>query len=331
MKGFDSKFVDFPDYIIGITKELWEDRSIAKLHDYYAPEIVVRSPASVVVGNNDVIAATMATLAEFPDRTLLGEDVIWCGTPEEGMLSSHRLLSTATHTHPGVYGPATGRKLRYRIIADCHAIDNHINDEWLIRDQGAIARQLGMDPKEYARDLIAREGGPAVCVKPYTPANDVVGPYSGTGNSDVWGVRLATLLERIMNAEFEAIGQEYDRAAQLEYPGGVSAVSFEGADRFWMSLRASFPKAEFKVHHVIGRDDPAMPPRAAVRWTLRGTHEGYGSFGEPTGAEVFILGATHAEFGELISGAPKLRREWTLIDETAVWKQILIQAHVEYQ
>ena len=34
----------------------------------------------------------MATLAEFPDRMLLGEDVIWSGTPEEGMLSSHRIF-----------------------------------------------------------------------------------------------------------------------------------------------------------------------------------------------------------------------------------------------
>ena len=44
MKGFDPKFRDFPDYIIGITKEIWEDRGIATLHDYYSKDIVVRSP-----------------------------------------------------------------------------------------------------------------------------------------------------------------------------------------------------------------------------------------------------------------------------------------------
>ena len=65
-----------------------------------------------------------------------------------------------------------------------------------------------------------------------------------------------------------------------------------------------------------------------VRWTLHGKHEGYGSFGNPTGAEVFVLGATHAEFGTLIGGIPKLRREWTLIDETAIWKQILLQTEM---
>ena len=324
MQGFDPKFADFPDYIIGITKEIWEDRGISTLHKYYAPNIIVRSPGSVVIGNQGVIAATMATLAEFPDRTLLGEDVIWSGTPKTGMLSSHRLHSTATHSHGGVYGVATGTKLRYRIIADCHAKDNQIDDEWLIRDQGAIVRQLGWDPKDYARDLIAREGGPEACVRPFTPAIDVKGPYQGRGNDNEWGARYRDILERIMMADFSAIPQQYDRAALLAYAGGVDTLSHAGADQFWMGLRASFPNAEFTVHHQIGRDDAMMPPRAALRWSLHGLHDGWGSFGAPTGAEVHIMGASHVEFGALVGGVPKVRREWALFDETSVWKQILL-------
>ena len=324
MQGFDPKFADFPDYIIGITKEIWEDRGISTLHKYYAPNIIVRSPGSVVIGNQGVIAATMATLAEFPDRTLLGEDVIWSGTPKTGMLSSHRLHSTATHSHGGVYGVATGTKLRYRIIADCHAKDNQIDDEWLIRDQGAIVRQLGWDPKDYARDLIAREGGPEACVRPFTPAIDVKGPYQGCGNDNEWGARYRDILERIMLADFSVIPQQYDRAALLAYAGGVDTLSHAGADQFWMGLRASFPNAEFTVHHQIGRDDAMMPPRAALRWSLHGLHDGWGSFGAPTGAEVHIMGASHVEFGALVGGVPKVRREWALFDETSVWKQILL-------
>lgn len=319
MKGFDPNFRDFPGYIIGITKEIWEDRGIATLHRYYADDIVVRSPASVVVGNAGVIAATMATLAEFPDRTLLGEDVIWSGTPDEGMLSSHRLLSTATHLGHGAYGPATGKRLTYRILADCHAIANQINDEWLIRDQGAIVRQMGAEPQAFARDQIAREGGPEACVRPLTPATDRPGPYLGRGNDNEWGQRLADLLGRIMAADFAAIPATYDRAAVLEYPGGVTGHSHGAADRFWMSLRAAFPDAAFTIHHVIGRDDPLMPPRAAVRWSLHGRHSGWGAFGAPTGAQVYVLGITQAEFGPW-----GLRREYTLYDETAIWKQILL-------
>lgn len=320
MKGFDPKFRDFPDYIIGITREIWEDRGIATLHDYYAPDIIVRSPASIVVGNEGVIAATMATLSEFPDRTLLPEDVIWSGTPEEGMLSSHRIFSTATHAGDGVYGPASGKKLGYRIIADCHAIDNQINDEWLIRDQGAIVRQLGWEPKSYARDLIEREGGPDACVRPFTPSVDRPGPYKGKGNDNEWGARHGDLLTRIMNADMRAIGAEYDRGCHLELPGGVTEHGPGAADRFWMGLRASFPSAEFRIEHQIGLDDPLMPPRSALRWSLSGRHDGWGVFGRPTGAEVYVMGACHAEFG------PRgLRRDYVIYDETSIWKQILLQ------
>ncbi|WP_270728898.1 nuclear transport factor 2 family protein [Shimia sp. Alg240-R146] len=325
MQGFDPKFQDFPDYIIGITKEIWEDRGIATLHHYYSDDIVVRSPGSVVLGNQNVIGATMATLAEFPDRQLLGEDVIWSGTPEEGMLSSHRILSTATHMADGVYGKASGKQLRYRILADCHAINNQINDEWLIRDQGAIVRQMGWDPKDYAANLIETEGGVANCVQPLTPNVDQPGPYKGTGNDNEWGGRYADILTRIMGADIAAIEADYDRAVHSEYVGGVTGHGWEAVDRFWMSLRASFPNAIFKIEHQIGRDDPMMPPRAALRWSLWGKHEGWGAFGAPTGAEVYVLGISHADFGALVSDQPKVRREYTLFDETSVWKQILMQ------
>lgn len=320
MQGFDPKFKDFPDYIIGITKEIWEDRGIATLHQYYSDDIVVRSPGSVVIGNQNVIAATMATLAEFPDRTLLGEDVIWSGTPEEGMLSSHRLLSTATHLNDGMYGAATGKKLVYRILADCHAINNQINDEWLIRDQGAIVRQMGWEPKQYAADLIEREGGPDNCVQPMTPAIDQPGPYKGRGNDNAWGRKYDDILTGIMGADMALIPAEYDRAVVTEYPGGVTGHSHPSVDQFWMGLRASFPNATFQIDHVIGRDDPLMPPRAAVRWSLTGKHDGWGSFGTPTGKDVYVLGISHAEFGPW-----GLRREYVIYDEAMVWKQILLQ------
>ncbi|QBF33902.1 ester cyclase [Thalassococcus sp. S3] len=321
MKGFEPKFADFPDYILGITKEIWEDRGIATLRDYYSPDIIVRSPASVVTGNEGVIAATMATLAEFPDRTLLGEDVIWSGTAEDGMLSSHRILSTATHMRDGVYGKATGTKLRYRIIADCHAINNQINDEWLIRDQGAIVRQMGWEPKEYAAQMIASEGGPDTYTKPLGPATDIPGPYKGKGNDNDWGAQYADTLTRIMGADMAVITSSYDRAVQTEYPGGVTGHSFASADGFWMGLRAAFPSATFRIDHQIGRDDPLMPPRAAIRWSLTGKHDGWGAFGQPTGADIYVLGISHAEFG------PRgIRREWTLFDETAIWKQILMHS-----
>ncbi|MGV6847377.1 MAG: ester cyclase [Marinibacterium sp.] len=324
MKGFDPKFADFPDYILGITREIWEDRGIATLNDYYAADIPVRSPGSMVIGNAGVIAATMATLAEFPDRQLLGEDVIWSGDPDTGMLSSHRIFSTATHLGDGMYGKATRKRLGYRIIAHCHARNNVIDDEWLIRDQTAIVRKMGWTPKKFARDLIRREGGPEACVKPFTPAIDVPGPYTGTGNDNPWGLRYGDVLTRIMGADMAVIAAEYDRAVQTEYPGGTTGHGTDTVDRMWMGLRAALPSGEFRISQAIGREDPMMPPRAALLWSLTGKHEGWGAFGRPAGANIHVMGACHAEFGALVAGHAKIRREFVLFDETAIWKQILL-------
>lgn len=319
MDGFDPKFADFPDYILGITREIWEDRGISTLNHYYADDIAVRSPSGIVFGNGGVIAATMATLAEFPDRQLLGEDVIWSGNNDSGYLSSHRIISTATHLGDGLYGPASGKTFTYRIIADCAARNNQIYDEWLIRDQGAIVRQLGLDPQRYAADQIDLEGGPAHAVPPFSPAIDGGQRYLGIGNDHEIGHRYASILGRVMGADLAVIESEYDRAAQLELPGGKTGHGWGDADSFWLSLRSAFPDATFTIHHQIGMDEPEMAPRAAIRWSLDGVHSGWGAFGKPSGASVHVMGINHAEFG------PRgLRREWVLFDETAIWKQILL-------
>ena len=85
-----------------------------------------------------------------------------------------------------------------------------------------------------------------------------------------------------------------------------------------MGLRSAFPSATFTLHHSIGIEAPLMPPRAALRWSLDGRHDGWGLFGAPSGAEVHVMGMSHAELGP-----GGVRREWTLIDEAAVWMQVL--------
>ena len=100
----------------------------------------------------------------------------------------------------------------------------------------------------------------------------------------------------------------------------MTAHGWKPADAFWLSLRSAFPNAKFQIDHQIGREDEMMPPRSALRWSLTGKHDGWGAFGQPSGAEVYVLGMSHAEFGPW-----GLRREYVLYDETAIWKQILLK------
>ena len=313
--GFKSDFADLPDYILKCTAQIWEGRDIAALDWHYGDDLIVRTPAGISRGNAAGKANTMATLSEFPDRQLLGEDVIWCGDDQSGFLSSHRIVSTATH-RGGAFGPATGCQVIFRTIADTYCRDNRVWDEWLIRDNAAIAVQLGQTAKSAAQALI--DSGDLT--PPLTPDSDMSGPYSGTGNDDQWGDLHAGILRRIMAAEFAVIDREYDRACSLALPAGVEAHGRPAAQNFWMGLRSALPSARFRIAHQIGRVDPMLSPRSAIRWSLTGRHDGWGRYGAPSGAEVHVMGVSHAEFGPW-----GLRRETTLIDDIAIWKQILLQ------
>ncbi len=318
---YSNRWTDFPDYIIGITKEIWEGRGVGTLHQYYSKDIPVRSPMGVSVGNVATMAATMATINEFPNRELLAEDVIWSNSDAHGYLSSHRLLTKATHTRDGQFGPATHKPWVVRVIADCAVRGDVIYDEWLIRDYGGMVRQMGLDPLTFAAELISNEGGPEHAAPVFTPAIDIQGDYRGTGNTNEWGAKYAALVQRIMDMDFNAVHEDFDRAVIGEYAGAQTSIGREGCLEFWVGLRSSFPNATFKIHHQIGMDADMLSPRAALRWSLDGTHDGWGSFGKPTGAPVHVMGMCHAEFGPW-----GLRREYALYDEIAIWKQILMGA-----
>jgi predicted ester cyclase len=323
MKGFDAGFTDLPDYILKITEEIWERRGLMTLHRYYSPDVIMRTPTGIVKGNEAVIDDTMAALIEFPDRQLLGEDVIWSGDEEVGFLSSHRVLTTATHTGHGILGPPTGRRITVRAIADCAAKNNVIYDEWLTRDASALVLQLGLDPSTHARTLIDRQRGGRAARRADVYDANAEGLYQGRGNNNPWGQKLADIVQRIMTKDFAVIHSEYDRAVWVEHPGLFVGWGRPVADRAWMRIRSAFPTASFEIHHLIGREDTGQPVRAAIRWSLNGTHDGFGSFGAPTGAKVHIMGITHAEWGPW-----GLRREYTVFDEIAIWKQIHLQTGV---
>ena len=319
MGTFWGKWSDFPEYIIEITKEIWEDRGVGKLNDYYSHDIVMRTPMGVSQGNKGVIASTMATIAEFPDRELFGQDVIWSDHPQHGHLSSHRVFTRASQSSEGQFGGPSDKRFAIHVIADCAARDGVIYDEWLVRDYGGLVRQLGHDPRSFAVSLIEAEKAAGEVKRPFSPRDDRDGGYHGTGNDNRWGHAAAQYLHDVMASNFDGALETCDRAMLGVFPGSFKAVGRAEVVGCWTRLRASFPEAEFQIHHQIGMDGDMMPPRAAIRWSIDATHSGWGWFGQPTGINIHIMGISHFEFGPW-----GLRREWSLFDEIAIWKQLLL-------
>jgi predicted ester cyclase len=305
----------YADFILRITHQIWEEREIEAIRTHYGERVPVRSPSGVTTSCQSVIDSTKATLAEFPDRQLIGEDVIHSGNDGE-WLSSHRIYSTATHLGRGYFGEPTGRHLQYRVIADCAVRDDVIFDEWLVRDFGAIVRQMGSSPEEAARKIVAEAGGSTRTTDVMFASEAPV--YRSRGNDHRAGRTLSRIAERLLTKRFDEARVDMDRACHFELPGGSKAQWRDSGLNSMSILFSPMSCIATQVDHAIGHNDTARGTRAAVRCTTIFRHDGVGDFGPPSGQEVHVMSIWHAEFA-----GEKVARLWLLLDEVAVWRQIL--------
>ena len=305
----------FPDFLVRTAQAMRAERSLSGcLAGSFHPQLIRRDALGLGYGPQAAAEDLREQLVLQPGQEALTEDVIWCGSDRVGMLGAQRQVLRGRHVGPGPWGNATGRDLCFREMSEIYAKNGRISDMWVLRDSAAICDQIGRDPLAVARDRLL-QGDPET--RPFRPEIDQQGPYTGQGNDNHWGLAFADMVTRVMAGEIQVIPAQYDEACQLAYPGGRVVHGPERACAFWMGLRAALPDAHFDVHHRIGREDAMMPPRAALRWSLSGTHSGWGVFGPPSNARLYVMGMSHAEFGP-----GGLRREWTLFDAVAVWMQI---------
>ena len=319
MKGFDKKYKDFPDYILKITKQIWEGKDVDSIGEFYTDNIPVRSPFGITYGNKPVIEATYNTLKEFPNRQLLGEDVIWNGNDDKGYHSSHRILSKGTHLGDGFYGKPTGKDIYYRVIADCACKGNQVYDEWIVRDQGAMVRQIGYTPKEFAQIMIDKEGGLEKAKKLFDKNDIKPSDYQPEKiKKDSAGQKYSEILSKVFEEGYDF--NDYNRASNIYWPGNKLGHGREDISKFWNSLKDIFTDIKFTIEHVGYLDESNKNPRASIRWFLEGVHSNDSEdYGKKTNSKLFIMGINHVELNQ-----DGVIREWVLFDEVAIWKQILM-------
>lgn len=312
---------DIVHYILGITYEIWEERGVDLIHQYYAKDCVVWGLDGITHGAQSVVDGTWATLAAFPDRKLIAEHVIWSGTREDGYYTSHRLLSMATNEGPTVYGPATGSRIRMTNIADCVIEDGVITREWLIRDNMMFATQLAADPLDAARDMGARrtaehqawlDGESARTRSVTVPATTVVDPVE---DPTAFAWRVLTACWTGDRATFDTLHAPYcvlHRSPFRHYSGRAEVFDY------YQSLRRIIGDLHFSVDHVATQPLSTNGIDIAVRWSVSGTHAGTVMGVPPTGRPIYILGVTH---WRCIAG--RIAIEMTVFDDLAVLSQVL--------
>ncbi|MBS1252035.1 MAG: hypothetical protein MAG451_01071 [Anaerolineales bacterium] len=330
--GFDDEFVDIVDYIIRITHRIWEEKAIGLIYRYYKHNTVVHTSSGPIYGRDQVITNTVQALAALPDRRLYGDDVVWAGNDEDGFYTSHRLTHVGHNTGHSAYGPPTGRKVVYQAIADCVVKENRIVEEWLVRDEVSLIRQLGFDEREIAERVAARvaarEAEMGIDNHLSGEVERVVGqttpkemPAQTTEGFDVEYFVKRSFHEiwnwRLLNRVDAYYAENY----QAHIASDREIYGLGDFKTFVLSMLSAFPDAAIHVDHfcALGNEDAGF--RTATRWTLMGTHRGPGIYGEPTGRRIRVMGMSH----HLVQNG-KFVQEWTLFDEFALLKQLYAPA-----
>jgi predicted ester cyclase len=323
MKGFDPEFADIVDYILRITYRIWEGKQVGLCYDYYSEDCPIYTLAGYTEGAEQVTQNTMRTLAGFPDRTLHADNIVWGGDAETGYHSSHLICTNMTNLGPSEFGEPTGMQAQIQVIAHCVCKDNKVIEEWLVRDNYALAVQLGVDPLEYAREQAAKPLDPdSTFARWLTSEHERVSqqqrdkasyPTSGANNEDY----ISAALQNIWNARMLGdCNLLYAENARLHASAREDYDGLEKISRFYMEVLGSIPDAKISVDYSCS-NSMLEGEYIAARWVIAGTHSGGALWGAPTGAPLLILGESQYR---IVDG--KVMEEWLVFDELAVMIQI---------
>lgn len=312
------------DYILGITYEIWEQRGVDLIRQYYGEDTIVYGLDGITRGAEEMIRGTRAMLEAYPDRLLLADNVIWSGSREQGFYSSHRIISPMTNLGPTPFGPATGKQVRILTIADCVVEEGIITLEWLLRDNHALVTQLGHDPLACAEIVAGRRDAESDawiaseierlqrCGVP-EPTLALADPATSAASfalqlvANNWAAGEAGITE-IAYAPYAVA----HRSAVELYSGRDSI-----ADHY-AELRSAFAIDGVTVDHVAVQPADSEGLNVAARWCAAGTHTGDYLGLAATQKPVFVLGSTHWRIEN-----DRVAIEWTVFDGLGVLSQLV--------
>jgi len=334
LEGFDDIYTDIVDYIIRCTHKIWDERDIGLIYTHYTHNCVLYGTTGTIYNREDVVRDTIQRLVSFPERRGMGTQVIWNGNDQDGFYTSHLVTGSGRHTQYGHLGQPTGRPFVSRTIADCMVHRNKIYREWVVADQMAIIKQLGLDPNRFAArtakqkfdaGLISLDIGENRRFLGQTPPNEKAD--TSLAHNDVEVQTIEMLHEVFVKRMFGKIAEVYAPNAQYHGPlmkelYGVAAIVHQH-----LGLIGSLPDASYEIQHVASNPCEEGGTKVAVRWIMEGHHLGYGILGElgdPTGKRVQVMGMSHYHWKD-----GRIVDEWNVYDELSLLVQVKLGQLVE--
>ncbi|HEX9118225.1 MAG TPA: ester cyclase [Anaerolineae bacterium] len=329
LEGFDEDYVDIVDYIVRCTHKIWQQKQMGLIYSHYAHNCPVWTSDGLRVGREDVISGSIQALYMSPDRRGYADEVVWTGNDQDGFYTSHLNTSVGHCTGHSVYGPPTGKAFTRRGIALCNIKANRIVEEWLLRDDLATIRTMGFDVEETIAKLARRDVGNPKASEVY---GDIERVFSETtpeafppkqseagAGFDVDDLVRRTLHELWNWRMFDEIRQKYAPNHLCHTVDGRELYGRADYRALVLGLIASFPDAHFLIDQLFWMGDDEHGYRTSMRWSILGTNEGYGFYGDPTGARCRLWGIT-----QHVIRSGKFVEEYTYWNDLAIRKRLYL-------
>lgn len=100
-------------YLESLVDELWNDRSVGAIGDYYAEDVVVEAASGRRLRTTDELRTeVLGRLGAFPDLDVTIDDMMVV-EEDDGYNSSIAYTATGTHAGPSKYGSASGTEVTF--------------------------------------------------------------------------------------------------------------------------------------------------------------------------------------------------------------------------
>jgi predicted ester cyclase len=334
MEGFDDIYTDIVDYIVRCTHRIWDERDIGLIYTHYTHNCVLYGTMGTIYDRESVVRDTIQRLVSLPERRGMATQVLWNGDDKEGFYTSHLVTGAGRHTQYGHFGPATGKTFVSRTIADCMIYRNKIYREWVVADNMAIIKQLGLDPHTFAyeaakalfdkglenidigenRRILGQQPPETKCDT--SIANNEIEKETLEWLHDVFNCRMFGRIEKVYapNAQYHG-----PKMSELYGPAAVLHQH--------LGLVGSIPDAAYMPQHILSTPCEEGGVKVAVRWIMEGHHLGFGilsELGKPAGQRLQVMGMTHYHYRN-----GKIVDEWNVYDELSLLTQLKLGELVE--
>ncbi|KAJ5581215.1 hypothetical protein N7450_007516 [Penicillium hetheringtonii] len=334
MEGFDEIYSDIVDYIVRCTHRIWDERDIGLIYTHYTHNCVLYGTMGTVYDRESIVRDTIQRLVSLPERRGMATQVLWNGDDKEGFYTSHLVTGAGRHTQFGHFGPATGKTFVSRTIADCMIYRNKIYREWVVADNMAIIKQLGLDPHTFAHDAAKALFDKGVENIDIGENRRIVGQQppetkcdTSIANNEI-EVQTLEWLHDVFNCRmFGRIEKIYAPNAQYHGPKMSELYGPAAVLHQHLGLVGSIPDAAYMPQHILSTPCEEGGVKVAVRWVMEGHHLGYGilsELGKPTGRRLQVMGMTHYHYrnGRIVD-------EWNVYDELSLLTQLKLGEMVE--